>query len=611
MATNVNSKAACDLVGGQFAYATDIIRCDDAGGKWTGSNKQRGQIITSLCMQCHRQETGGNPYDSTNPAGNLKVGPAHGDVTFVSHPHGNQFLNSPHARYNGTFAGIATGKWNYAGTGEYKSYFMNDAEATGTGNGCTGCHDVHTSTVAGEKPFAEECTACHAKDVSKMAHPGGVGTPLENTADPMESCETCHMPGGVHLFRINSDAAYSTLPMPAALSSTVNANATADGAVWVDLDHACGQCHGGGTANLKTTGTINAASPTLTVPSSVGFAPGQRVRVTGAGALYYDEDGVSKLNDDFDTYVKAIVDGTTVTLAGNATKSVVGAVVEMNPTKNGAAYITKAALAPLAKGIHRDKPTVQFSYILGNPNTLQVTVNASGSTCSGSNSNCDAYDWNWGDGTPDGSGVTATHTYLTAGTKLITLTVEQYGVGSGSASKKVNTYAVNNPPTVASTCTGDANTWIQTLVDSSSDSNGISQVVVNWGDNSIVQTGFQGGTFTHPYQSAGTFIITHTAIDSTGQQAIETCTATFSAFTIGGTVQNASAVPLVNAMVQARKAGKVAATAYTSSTGAFSLKNLKPGTYNVTVTKYGYSFPALAPVVVGPSYSYPTPIQAN
>jgi PKD repeat protein len=299
-----------------------------------------------------------------------------------------------------------------------------------------------------------------------------------------------------------------------------------------------------------------------------------------------------------------------VTLAGNATKGVVAAPVEQNPTKNGAAYITRTALGPLAKGIHRDAPKASFTYTLGNPNTLQVTVNAGGSSCSGSNANCDAYDWNWGDGTPNGSGVTATHTYATAGGKAITLTVHEYGVNEATTSRKVNVYAVDNPPTVASTCTGDANTWVQTLVDSSTDANGIAQVVVNWGDNTLVQTGFQNGTFTHTYLNAGSFVITHTAIDSTGQSTSETCNATFSPFTIGGTVQNASAVPLANALVQARKAGRVAATAYSAANGTFTLKNLKPGTYTVTVSKYGYTFPAIAPITVGPSSSGNT-IQAN
>ncbi len=72
--------------------------------------------------------------------------------------------------------------------------------------------------------------------------------------------------------------------------------------------------------------------------------------------------------------------------------------VVQNPVKNNAAYFTKAQLAAYAEGIHRDKPIVYFSYKLGNPDTLSISVDASASTCSGSAANCNAYSWNWGDG---------------------------------------------------------------------------------------------------------------------------------------------------------------------------------------------------------------------
>ncbi len=76
------------------------------------------------------------------------------------------------------------------------------------GNGCTGCHEVHTSIVAGEKPFRAECTECHhVKNLERVLHPAGPGTPLEKMEeDPMEACVMCHMPEGQHLFRINTDA---------------------------------------------------------------------------------------------------------------------------------------------------------------------------------------------------------------------------------------------------------------------------------------------------------------------------------------------------------------------------------------------------------------------
>ncbi|MCC7066195.1 MAG: hypothetical protein IT456_25600, partial [Planctomycetes bacterium] len=383
--TPITTQTACTTALGLWAAASDVIACEDAGGHWTGSLTQRGQIITNLCMNCHRQEAStGLPYDAANPAGNLKVGPYHGTVPFLSHPHANQFLNSPHAKFTGTFAQIATGKFQYNMSGEYKSFFMTEGEAANTGNGCTGCHDVHNSTVSGDLPFREECTECHNKDLSQMIHSGGVGTPLEHmNTDIQEACASCHMPEGEHLFRINVDAAYSTRPL-ASMTTTQNANTAPDGnyagAVWIDLDGACGKCHGGGVANVETTGSITAGSKLLTVATGQGanFTPGQRVEVKGAGSPYYDDEGNASLNDDFETYVASVA-GDVVTLAGAATKTVTNAAVAQNPVKNNAAYFTKTELAVKAAGIHNDKPYVNFGYTLTPSNTLQLNVDASAS----------------------------------------------------------------------------------------------------------------------------------------------------------------------------------------------------------------------------------------
>ena len=562
---------SCKANGAQWAAATDIIRCEDAGGHWTGTRSNRGMVITSLCMNCHRQEASGVPMDATNPATAIKVGPYHGSVGFVSHPHANQFLNSPHAKFTGTFAQVPTGKFNYAMTGEYKSFFMTEAEAGGTGNGCTGCHDVHSSTVAGEKPFAEECTECHNKDLSNMIHSGGVGTPLEDMAtDPMEACVICHMPAGEHLFRINVDPNYSTKPAGARIAN-VNANTAADGsyanAVWVDLDSACGKCHGGGTANAVSTGSLylkfwdedpinsnlscaeaggtwaagkctvlaadaNAcaalfgtwASSTcslsaaryLRVPDAdaSSFTVGERIEIAGAGAVYYeDEVGHPKNNENFETYIVSTSQSPRLTLAGAATKGVVNAAVEQNPIKNNAAYFTKAELAVKAAGIHNDKPYVNFGYNLTPGNTLQLNVDASASNCSGSLANCDAFVWEWGDTTTTTTSTpTATHTYATAGTKSVKLTVEEYGTSEGSVTKNIKVFAVDAPPATGGTACAsiiNMNTWAASLTDNSTDANGVKQVTVKWGDGGAISSAIDN---TAPYSLIGT-VFTHTYLN--------------------------------------------------------------------------------------------------
>ena len=409
-------------------------------------------------MNCHRQETGGLPFDNgTDPAGKVTSDPQyHETVTFPSHKHGNQFLNSPHGKFSGTFAQIGTATY----ANGYGSHFQYDGEAANTGNGCTGCHDPHQSVVkgTGTEGIHEECTECHNKNLQKMLsrHPGGVGTPLEEmNTKPAEACVSCHMPNAEHLFRINTNASYSTFPsgvygnyadsascLAAGGKSFISnvcyfdANTSADGtfakAAWVDIDAACGQCHGGGTATKVTKGNITAGTKVLTVASGTNLFTGNRIRITGAGAL----------GADFDTYISTVA-GTTVTLVGKAGTTVTGANVVEGPTINGAGYMTKTQLAGYAAGMHNDGPVVSFYYLRDPVNTLKVNVNASATTC---NVTCNVYSWTWGDGTPNGSGVTATHTYATPGPKTITLTVTEYGVGTSSQSQTLNVYAVDLAP---------------------------------------------------------------------------------------------------------------------------------------------------------------------
>jgi hypothetical protein len=97
-----------------------------------------------------------------------------------------------------------------------------------------------------------------------MRHPLGAGTPGGLAgSDAAVACEICHMPkatsGGfpMHLWRINSSASYRTFPTSAEFIGNTKkiANTSPDGsyanAVWVDVDYACGQCHGGDTNTAK------------------------------------------------------------------------------------------------------------------------------------------------------------------------------------------------------------------------------------------------------------------------------------------------------------------------------------------------------------------------
>jgi hypothetical protein len=161
---------------------------------------------------------------------------------------------------------------------------------------CTTCHDVHNSLfVTGQEGIRKECADCHENnsvtgatdsrapqvDLSIIKHPTTAGTPFDSALYD-DSCEVCHMATqalangdqnslAVHVWRINTDANYDTFPTADQFNGTNGAtkdrNAQTapetytkdDGttgvypnAVWVDLDLACGQCHGGSLGSSKT-----------------------------------------------------------------------------------------------------------------------------------------------------------------------------------------------------------------------------------------------------------------------------------------------------------------------------------------------------------------------
>ena len=253
---------------------------------------------TALCMQCHRGET----ITQTTQTQTGSIVPANGPLTsdhgycsdlsgsayaactqnpsnhwvykpYVAHEPGQDFLNSPHARFTGNLIQNAQHSSDLSITisGTYASYFSENPNDPTKNSGCTGCHDPHQSTVAsvpGAKPITTTCDQCHALSktiLQTVNHPAGPGTPFPSgtQADIPGACVTCHMQAALgratsHLFRINTDASFRTYPTP---DQFYNLDVTALGtateysdlsetsypqAAWQDVDLSCGQCHVGG-----------------------------------------------------------------------------------------------------------------------------------------------------------------------------------------------------------------------------------------------------------------------------------------------------------------------------------------------------------------------------
>ncbi|HTM10178.1 MAG TPA: cytochrome c3 family protein [Verrucomicrobiae bacterium] len=257
---------------------------------------------------------------------------------------GNMFLNSPHARFSGNVVPNSLGKYdledatgnNNGNASKYNSAFQGytcwqsatstspaktmivggvikeiktqtDCEALyGAGawrsdlqGTCVTCHDVHNSLFVEstrEAALRKVCTDCHTNSIQRLWHPTGKGTPLD-VSEPWEACVTCHMPRAtpsglrMHIFRIDPSNGYSTFPTAAefgvgAAPTKMIANSSPDGsytsAVWVDVDYACGQCHGGSRGPDATkNGAPYFTKSGLAHYAETMHSPGPIVNVTG------------------------------------------------------------------------------------------------------------------------------------------------------------------------------------------------------------------------------------------------------------------------------------------------------------------------------------------
>lgn len=156
-------------------------------------------------------------------------------------------------------------------------------------------------------------------------------------------------------------------------------------------------------------------------------------------------------------------------------------------------------------------PTASFTTAADH---LDLSVDAASST--DPDGELTTYAWTFGDGA-QASGVTAAHTYASAGTYDVTLVVTDDRGGSATDSKQVTVTAPpvpNVPPVAGFTATVDADDLVAAFdATSSSDEDGtVEEYDWDFGDG---ENG-SGVTVSHQYAAAGTYTVKLTVVDDDG-----------------------------------------------------------------------------------------------
>ncbi|MHB8605457.1 MAG: PKD domain-containing protein [Thermoplasmatota archaeon] len=229
------------------------------------------------------------------------------------------------------------------------------------------------------------------------------------------------------------------------------------------------------TSSVNATGVIQPWNATLVIPASQNVAN-----------FSYTAAGIGPLNEGV------------VTFSGITT-----------PTANPHIVLTQIGIgtADLTWTL-ATTPTAVFST---SGSVMTVNVDATGS--SDPTGQLLTYSWNWGDSSPLGSGVTASHTYATAGVYTITLTATNT---AGLQGTTFHAFTADHSPVAGFTVNTAA---LIASVDSSgttdADAGQALTYTWNWGDGSSYGP-IANTTATHKFACAGTYTITLTVHDPLG-----------------------------------------------------------------------------------------------
>jgi hypothetical protein len=248
-------------------------------------------------------------------------------------------------------------------------------------------------------------------------------------------------------------------------------------------------------------------------------------------------------------------------------------------------------------------PTASFTWRTAATADYKILFDASSSVCP-SGATC-TYTWSTGE-----TGVTASHVFPDSTTTTVTLTVTA-STGSSSASKAVTPkYVAATPTSLGAGLTVTPNGFSPAVNWNVTGGVAPYKVRVNWGDGTTIpltQAAVGPGTLSHTYVTARTYTVSVYVIDSGvngSNQTSATATASIviapSSITVSGLVTRSNGTTPVSAVAMTLKQGTVVKKlAYTDASGNYTMTGVAAGSYTLTATRSGYTFPAPVAVTVG------------
>lgn len=264
-----------------------------------------------------------------------------------------------------------------------------------------------------------------------------------------------------------------------------------------------------------TNSTVTTFTATVNTPPTAAFtASPQGLTVNLDGTSSTDAQGpIAGYAWDFGDGQTGTGATVSHTYAGSGTRT-----VSLTVTDGDGATATTTQQVTVTAPPPNQVPTAAFTSQTAG---LTATVDASSST--DADGTVVDYVWNWGDSSPTSVGAAANHTYASAGSYQVTLTVTDDDGATGSTTKTVTVTApppANVAPTAAFTATTNGLT-VSVNGTGSTDTDGtISSYEWNFGDTPPGAD--TGSTTSYTYPAAGTYTVTLTVTDNAGATATTT-----------------------------------------------------------------------------------------